>query len=81
VLQIAPSTYNAPVAQRIDAAREAARVPRDAALKAKVHRVSEHIFKVYGVRKVWRQPGGRTNRWRVRRLTPDARVGIARRGA
>ena len=55
VLPIAPSTYHDHVAKRRDPARRSARVRRDAALKVEVRRVFEENFRVYGVRKVWRQ--------------------------
>jgi transposase InsO family protein len=55
VLPIAPSTYHAYVAKRADPSRLSARAKRDAILKAEVRRVFEENFRVYGVRKVWRQ--------------------------
>jgi len=55
VLPIAPSTYHAYVAKRVDPSRLSARARRDAALKDEVRRVFEANFRVYGVRKVWRQ--------------------------
>ena len=55
VLPIAASTYHDHVAKRRDPARRSARVRRDAALKVEVRRVFEENFRVYGVRKVWRQ--------------------------
>jgi putative transposase len=55
VLPIAPSTYHAYVAKRTDPRRLSARAKRDAVLKAEVRRVFEENFRVYGVRKVWRQ--------------------------
>jgi transposase InsO family protein len=57
VLPIAPSTYHAHVAQRVDPDRQCARQRHDAVLKAEVRRVFDENFKVYGVRKVWRQLG------------------------
>jgi transposase InsO family protein len=57
VLPIAPSTYHAHVAQRVDPDRQSGRKRRDAVLKAEVRRVFDENFKVYGVRKVWRQLG------------------------
>jgi len=57
VLPIAPSTYHAHVAQRVDPDRQSARKRRDAVLKAEVRRVFDENFEVYGVRKVWRQLG------------------------
>ena len=55
VLQIAPSTYYDHVARRRDPARLSARAKRDMALKVEVRRVFEENFRVYGVRKAWRQ--------------------------
>jgi putative transposase len=55
VLSIAPSTYHAHVARRIDPGRLPARARSDAALMVEIRRVFEASFRVYGVRKVWRQ--------------------------
>ncbi len=55
VLPIAPSSYHAHVAQRIDAGKRSARARRDAELKIEVQRVFAENFGVYGARKVWRQ--------------------------
>ena len=55
VLPIAPSTYHDHVAKRHDPSKLSARAKRDAALKVEVRRVFEENFRVYGVRKVWRQ--------------------------
>jgi putative transposase len=55
VLPIAPSTYHAHVARRIDASKRSVRARRDAALKTEVSRVFAENFGVYGARKVWRQ--------------------------
>jgi putative transposase len=55
VLPIAPSTYHDHVAKRRDPSRLSARAKRDEALKVEVRRVFEENFRVYGVRKVWRQ--------------------------
>jgi|GraSoiStandDraft_30_1057271.scaffolds.fasta_scaffold936483_2 hypothetical protein len=55
VLPIAPSTYHAHVAKRRDPARLSARARQDAALKIEVRRVFDENFRVYGVRKIWRQ--------------------------
>jgi transposase InsO family protein len=55
VLPIAPSTYHDHVAKRRDPDRLSARAKRDAALKVEIRRVFEENFRVYGVRKVWRQ--------------------------
>ena len=55
VLPIAPSTYHAGVAKRRDPAKLSARARQDAAMKIEVRRVFDENFRVYGVRKVWRQ--------------------------
>ena len=55
VLPIAPSTYHATVATRADPAKAAPRSRRDEVLRAAIRRVYEANFRVYGVRKVWRQ--------------------------
>ena len=55
VLPIAPSTYRAQAARRRDPAKLPARAQRDAALMPDIARVFEENFRVYGVRKVWRQ--------------------------
>ncbi|WP_086008380.1 IS3 family transposase [Nitrobacter hamburgensis] len=55
VLPIAPSTYYADVARRRDPARLSARARQDAAMKIEVRRVFDENFRMYGVRKVWRQ--------------------------
>ncbi len=55
VLPIAPSTYRAHAARLADPSRMSAREKRDAELRPEIHRVWEENFKVYGVRKLWRQ--------------------------
>ena len=55
VLPIAPSTYHDHLAKRADPEKMSARARRDQALKVEVARVFAENFKVYGVRKVWRQ--------------------------
>jgi transposase InsO family protein len=55
VLPIAPSTYHAHVAKRDDPAKLSDRARRDAALRIEVRRVFDANFRVYGVRKTWRQ--------------------------
>jgi len=55
VLPIAPSTYREYAARRRDPDRLPPRARRDAMLKAQIHRVWDENFRVYGVRKVWRQ--------------------------
>ncbi len=57
VLPIAPSTYRAHAARRIDPARLPSRTKRDLLLTDEIRRVFEANFRVYGVRKVWRQLG------------------------
>jgi len=57
VLPIAPSTYHAHAARRADPGRLPARAHRDAAVKIQIGRVYDENFRVYGVRKVWRQLG------------------------
>jgi transposase InsO family protein len=55
LLPIAPSTYRAHAARRRDPAKQSSRTRRDAALMPEIARVFEENFRVYGVRKVWRQ--------------------------
>jgi putative transposase len=55
VLPIAPSTYHAHAARRADPGKLPARARRDVTLKSEIRRVYEENFRVYGVRKVWRQ--------------------------
>jgi putative transposase len=55
LLPIAPSTYHAHATRRADPDRLPARARRDAVLMAEIRRVYEANFRVYGVRKVWRQ--------------------------
>ena len=55
VLPIAPSTYHAHAARRVDPGKLPARARRDITLKTEIRRVYEENFRVYGVRKVWRQ--------------------------
>jgi putative transposase len=55
VLPIASSTYHAHAARRVDPAKLPARARRDLTLKTEIRRVYEENFRVYGVRKVWRQ--------------------------
>ena len=55
VLPIAPSTYYEHAARRANPDLRPARAQRDAELRALVDRVGRENFKVYGVRKVWRQ--------------------------
>ena len=55
VLPIAPSTVYAHAARRADPERASSRSRRDAALRGEIDRVWRENFRVYGVRKVWRQ--------------------------
>ncbi|BAQ70186.1 integrase catalytic subunit [Rhodovulum sulfidophilum] len=55
VLPIAPSTYYDHLAKRADPARLSDRARRDAVLRPEIERVFEENWRVYGVRKVWRQ--------------------------
>lgn len=55
VLPIAPSTYYMHVARRVDPGLLPPRIRRDRMLKDEIQRVWDENFKVYGVRKVWRQ--------------------------
>lgn len=55
VLPIAPSTYHAHAARRADPGKLPARARRDVTLETEIRRVYEENFRVYGVRKVWRQ--------------------------
>src|SRR6266576_108560 len=57
VLPIAPATYRTHAARRADPAKLPARSRRDLVLAAEIRRVFEANFRVYGVRKVWRQLG------------------------
>ena len=55
VLPIAPSTYYDHLARPADPARLSDRARRDAVLRPEIERVFEENWRVYGVRKVWRQ--------------------------
>ncbi len=55
VLPIAPSTYYAGLAVRADPAKASRRCQRDIELKPKIRQVWDDNWKVYGVRKTWRQ--------------------------
>jgi transposase InsO family protein len=57
LLPIAPSTYHARVAQRVDPAKASSRARQDLVLMEQIRRVHEANFGVYGARKVWRQLG------------------------
>jgi transposase InsO family protein len=55
VLPIAPSTYYEHKARERDPGRLPARAQRDEVLRGHIRRVWQDNFRVYGVRKVWRQ--------------------------
>jgi putative transposase len=55
VLPIAPSTYYEQKAREGNPDRQPHRVRRDAFFRGEIRRVWEENFRVYGVRKVWRQ--------------------------
>ena len=55
VLPIAPSTYYDTLAKRTDVDRLSVRARRDVRLKIEIGRVFDANYRVYGVRKVWRQ--------------------------
>ena len=55
VLQIAPSGYYARRAVRADPAKASDRHQADAALRLKIQKVWDDNWRVYGVRKAWRQ--------------------------
>ncbi|MBW4985716.1 IS3 family transposase [Mameliella sp. CS4] len=82
VLPIAPSTYYDHLAKRADPSRLSDRGRRDAALRPEIERVWEQNYKVYGVRKVWRQlvrEGFDVARCTVARLMKDMGIqGIIR---
>ncbi len=59
VLPIAPSTYHARAARRADPDKAPPRARRELVLRGHIRRVWEANFGVYGVRKVWRQLGGK----------------------
>ena len=82
VLPIAPSTYYEHRARIVDPDRRPRRALRDAALKPQIQRVWDENFRVYGVRKVWRQlnrEGIYLARCTVARLMRDLRLrGVVR---
>ena len=74
VLPIAPSTYYRHKGTHRDPDRRSARAKRDDELKPEIQRVWEDNFRVYGVRKVWRQlkrEGFEVARCRVARVMRD----------
>ncbi len=71
VLPIAPSTYYLHAARQADPSKVSARARHDATLCEPIQRIWEENFRVYGVRKVWRQlrrEGVTVARCTVRRL-------------
>jgi len=55
MLPIAPSTYYDHLAKRAEPSRKSKRARQDDALRPEIRRVFEENYRVYGVRKVWRQ--------------------------
>jgi len=55
VLPIAPSTYYARLAVRADPSKGSVRSQNDAMLQSKIQKVWDDNWRVYGVRKAWRQ--------------------------
>ena len=55
VLPIAPATYYAHRARRLNPERRPERVKRDESLRVEIRRVWQENFSVYGAEKVWRQ--------------------------
>jgi putative transposase len=55
LLPIAPSTYFDHAAKRADPEKQSFRAKRDAVLLPEIDRVFNENFRVYGVRKIWRQ--------------------------
>lgn len=83
VLPIAPSTYYAYKAREADPALRSARAQRDQELCMEIQRVWEANFRVYGIRKVWRQlnrEGISVARCTVARLMRELRICGAVRG-
>jgi len=84
VLPIAPSTYYAHRARRLDPERRSAREKRDEVLRVEIRRVFEESFGgVYGIKKVWRQllrEGIAVARCTVRRLMQQMGLRGAVRG-
>ncbi len=74
ILPISPSTYYARKVMQRDPERRSNRAKRDEELKPEIQRVWEENFRVYGVRKVWRQlnrEGIEVPRCTVARLMSD----------
>lgn len=55
VLPIAPSTYCEAKARERDPQRQPERARRDAAVSHEIRRIWDENFRVYGVRKIWKQ--------------------------
>ena len=70
VLPIAPSTYHAHAARCADPAKLPKRAKLDAVRRTEIRRVFDENFRVYGVRKVWRQLG-REGKPVARAQSPD----------
>jgi transposase InsO family protein len=82
-LPIAPSTYYEAKAREADPRRLPPRAQRDVVLREDIRRVWEKNFRVYGVRKVWRQlkrEGGSVARCTVERLMREMGLRGAVRG-
>ena len=83
MLPIAPSTYYDHLAKRAEPSRRSDRARRDDALRPEIRRVFEENFRVYGVRKIWRQlrrEGFDVARCTVARLMKDLGLKGAIRG-
>jgi transposase InsO family protein len=83
VLPIAPSTYHAHAALRVDPTKAPARVRRDAELCEKIGQIFDDNFGVYGARKVWhqlRREGETVARCTVERLMRAMGLQGVRRG-
>jgi transposase InsO family protein len=83
VLPIAPSTYYEYKSREADPKRLPARLQRDQKLRGEIRRVWDENFRVYGVRKVWRQlnrEGISVARCTVARLMGDLGLQGAVRG-
>ena len=84
VLPIAPSTYFAAKARERDPQRQPQRTRRDAVLRHEIRRIWDENFRVYGVRKVWKQlhrDGMPAARCTVERLMRSLGLRGATRGA
>ena len=82
-LPIAPSVYYEQKARETTPERVPPRVRRDIAMSGQIQRVYEESFKVYGARKMWRQPGRediRIARCTVERLMRSLGLQGVRRG-